>query len=410
MLFEGRNMKPMKLWKLIMAGVVALGLAGAIEMMPTIAEASDNISIDGDFSDWKTADLTEGYNGFTALESHGQYLDVYVQKNDGGIPENGNYDLVIADKHYFLKPQNLTASVSAGEKKAFSLVAGTWSGDDQYGTVGTGYVGNVASHNVAEFRVDLTKLNLTKAVNGKIAAINNSDIGNNPSQVAIDWTDSGQDSSSVAASGGAINGKADQSSKGTTPTDSNAANDNDNLNIKIDGKFADWKNVTLTEGYNGYTAMVSDGNYVYVYVKMMGTTLVPGYGDYNFDIGGTQYYVWTKQMPQTPVKEGDATAVTFTGGKYNEGDQYGTVGDGYVSSDKNGHNIAEFKVDLRKFHLSTMTGQTITMYNPNIGNEKVTVAGGSTGPYVISGIGLAIAGLGYWRLKKSGKLNRKAKK
>ncbi|WCJ46819.1 Firmicu-CTERM sorting domain-containing protein [Levilactobacillus brevis] len=46
------------------------------------------------------------------------------------------------------------------------------------------------------------------------------------------------------------------------------------------------------------------------------------------------------------------------------------------------------------------------MYNPNIGNEKVTVAGGLTGPYVIAGIGVVIAGLGYWRLRKSGRLGR----
>lgn len=400
----------MKLWKLIVAGMVALGLAGAAELTSVTAEASDGISIDGDFADWKTADLTEGSNGFTALESDGQYLDFYVKKEYGGIPQNGNYDLLIEGKHYYLSPKNMTGSVNAGDKKSFSLVAGTWNGADQYGTVGTGYVGNVQSHNVAEFRVDLTKLKLTSAVNGKTAAFSNPDVASNPAQTPIDWTDSADDSSKVSASGGAINGKGDQSSKGTTPTDSNAANDNDNLNIKIDGKFADWKNVTLTEGYNGYTAMVSDGNYVYVFVKMKYTILVPGYGDYNFDIGGKPYYVWSKDMPQgTGVKEGESKPVTFTGGTYNEGHQYGTVGDGYVSSDKNGHNIAEFKVDLRKFHLSTMTGQTITMYNPNIGNEKVTVAGGSTGPYVISGIGLAIAGLGYWRLRKSGKLKRKRK-
>jgi len=54
-----------------------------------------------------------------------------------------------------------------------------------------------------------------------------------------------------------------------------------------------------------------------------------------------------------------------------------------------------------------MTGQTITMYNPNIGDKKVTVAGGSTGPYVIAGIGVLIAGFGYWRLRKSGKLKRR---
>ena len=47
-----------------------------------------------------------------------------------------------------------------------------------------------------------------------------------------------------------------------------------------------------------------------------------------------------------------------------------------------------------------MTGQTITMYNPNIGNEKVTVAGGSTGPYLISGVGVVIVAWGYFKFRK----------
>lgn len=47
-----------------------------------------------------------------------------------------------------------------------------------------------------------------------------------------------------------------------------------------------------------------------------------------------------------------------------------------------------------------MTGQTITMYNPNIGDKKVTVAGGSTGPYLISGVGVVIVAWGYFKLRK----------
>jgi len=149
--------------------------------------------------------------------------------------------------------------------------------------------------------------------------------------------------------------------------------------------------------------MVSDGDYVYIYVKMK-YGQVPGYGDYNFDIGGKKVYVWSDNIPSSQ-SDGDVKAVTFTGGDYNEGHQYGTVGTGYVAQDGS-HSIAEFKVDLSKFKISNMTGQTITMYNPNIGNEKVTVAGGSTGPYIISGIGVVIAGLGYWRFRKAGKLKR----
>ncbi|MEN2368810.1 Firmicu-CTERM sorting domain-containing protein [Levilactobacillus brevis] len=398
----------MKLQKIILAGAVALGLAGtAIVTEPTLAAAaSSSVTIDGNFSDWQDANLTEGYNGDTALASSGKYVEVYVKMKNGPVPGYGDYNFTIDGQRYYIWSDNVPSNVSKGETKKVTFTGGKTNEGTQYGTVGTGYVSNDGTHNLAEFRVDLTALGLTKAANGKSVTMANPNIGSDSASTTVDDLTNAatSDSASSSSETGVIAGKEDQSSKATTTTDGNANNDNDNLNIVIDGKFADWKHVTLTEGYNGYTAMVSDGNYVYVYVKMK-YGLVPGYGDYNFDIGGQKYYVWSKEMPTSPVSAGDAKVVSFTGGKWNEGGQYGTVGDGYVSSE-DGHNIAEFKVDLRKFNLSTMTGQTITMYNPNIGNEKVTVAGGSTGPYVIAGIGVVIAGLGYWRLRKSGRLGR----
>lgn len=66
----------MKLQKIILAGAVALGLAGtAIVTEPTLAAAaSSSVAIDGNFSDWQDANLTEGYNGDTALASSGKYV------------------------------------------------------------------------------------------------------------------------------------------------------------------------------------------------------------------------------------------------------------------------------------------------------------------------------------------------
>ena len=52
----------MKLQKIILAGAVALGLAGtAIVTEPTLAAAaSSSVAIDGNFSDWQEANVTEG--------------------------------------------------------------------------------------------------------------------------------------------------------------------------------------------------------------------------------------------------------------------------------------------------------------------------------------------------------------
>ncbi|TGD20462.1 Firmicu-CTERM sorting domain-containing protein [Levilactobacillus suantsaiihabitans] len=395
----------MKLWKLMMTGVVALGLAGAatVSATPVTAHASDNITIDGKFSDWDGTSLTEGYSGYTALKSNGKYIDVYVKMKNGQVPGHGDYIFKIGGKTYHAWFADI-GSQNKGVIKSFTVTGGSNYDGTQYGTIGAGYASNDGNNNLGEFRIDLSKFGLKNSDNGDQVTMTNSNIGSDAAKTTVDDMSASDDAN---ATSGVINGKADSSSKATTTTDTNASNDNDNLNITIDGKFADWKGVTLTEGYNGYTAMVSDGDKVYFYVKMKYGT-VPGYGDYNFDFNGKKIYIWTDEI------NGGASAdhpqkVNLTGGDYNEGHQYGTVGDGYVSSE-DGHSIAEFEVDLSKLNLSSMTGQTITMYNPNIGNEKVTVAGGSTGPYVISGIGLGIAGLGYWRLRKSGKLKRREHK
>lgn len=175
------------------------------------------------------------------------------------------------------------------------------------------------------------------------------------------------------------------------------------MNINIDGKFQDWKYMKLTEGYDGYTAIASDGNYVYVYVKMKDGPF-PGHGDYEFDINGKKVHVWSGD--NTNVESGEIKKISFTGGDYNDGTQYGTVGNGFITNDGR-HNIGEFKVDLTKFHISNMAGQTITVYNPNIGGKSITTAGGSTGPILISGVGVLIAGFGYIKLRKAGYLSRK---
>ncbi|MBP5816632.1 Firmicu-CTERM sorting domain-containing protein [Lactiplantibacillus plantarum] len=388
-----------KINKLMILGMLVFGVTGATMINPemtTAAHASANITIDGKMNDWKDATLTEGYNGYTALASAGQYVNVYVKMKNGAVPGYGDYNFTIDGKTYYIWSKNISGSVSSGTVKSFTLTGGKWNDGTQYGTVGTGYVTNDGSHNYAEFQIDLTKLGLTDSASGKQISMVNPNIGSDSTTSTV-----GTITATSTSSTGVITDKSTVSSKASSTTDNNAANDNDNLNIKIDGNFNDWKNVTLTEGYNGYMAMVSDGKYVYVYVKMK-YGQVPGYGDYNFDIGGQKYYVWSNEMPSSQ-SDGAVKAVSFTGGKYNEGHQYGTVGNGYVSQ-AGSHSIAEFRVDLSKFDISTMTGQTITMSNPNIGNQKMTVAGGSTGPYVISGVGVVIVAWGYFKFRKRRRL------
>ncbi|KRK80173.1 Firmicu-CTERM sorting domain-containing protein [Companilactobacillus nodensis] len=390
----------MKLRKMLLIGAVALGMAGSAALIePAMnVDASSNVAIDGDFSDWQGVDLTDGNNGSMAMKSDGQYVDVYVKMKNGQVPGYGDYNFTINNKTYYVSSKNIPSNVDAGDAKQVTFNGGDWNEGDQYGQVATGYVSNVDGSNVAEFRVDLSKFNLPDSAVGQKVSMSNPNVGGDSVSTTVDAVNG--DTSNA----GVITDKGDTNSKGDTPTDANADNTNDNLNINIDGKYQDWKNMKLSEGYNGYTAMVSDGNYVYVYVKMKYGNF-PGYGDYNFDIGGKKVYVWSSE--DTNVASGQTKTISFTGGDYNEGHQYGTVGNGYITNDGK-NNIGEFRVDLTKFKISNMAGQTITMYNPNIGDgSKVTAAGGSTGPILISGVGVLIAGFGYIKLKKAGYLSRK---
>lgn len=383
----------MKLRKMLMISTLVLGLSGLTGFMnPEPVKADDttssNIAIDGQYSDWQNTKLTTGYNGGIAIVGDGQYADIYVHMQNGDVPSSG-YVLSIGGKDYYM------SSSKSGDSKV-TFTGGKWDGGDQYGTVGTGYVGQDNGVGVGEFRIDLSKFDDSNSSSSQKVTVRDYSIGNTPASTTSVI-------SSPTTSTGVVTDKGDTDDKGDTPTDANASNDNDNLNVAIDGKFQDWKNMTLTEGYNGYTAMSSDGNNIYVYVKMKYGT-VPGYGDYNFDIGGKKFYIWSDGISGN-VSDGQSKKFNVTGGSINEGHQYGTVGTGYVSNVDN-KSVAEFNVDISKLGVSTMTGQTITMSNPNIGDKKVTVAGGSTGPILLSGIGAAVAGLGYVQLRRKGYLKK----
>ncbi|MDL2062459.1 hypothetical protein QQE18_09415 [Lactiplantibacillus paraplantarum] len=281
-----------KINKLMILGMLAFSMTGAMVMTNSVtADASTNVTIDGKMNDWKSATLTEGYNGYTALAGDGQYVNVYVKMKNGQVPGYGDYNFTIDGKTYYVWSNNIPSSVSSGSVKSFTLTGGKWNEGTQYGTVGTGYVTNDGSHNYAEFKVDLTKLGLTASASGKQISMANPNIGSDSATTTAGTitttatssassssaansssatnssssTDSSSATNSTSSSAGVITDKDDTASKASLTTDNNASNDNDNLNIKIDGNFNDWKNVTLTEGYDGYTAMVSDGKNVFGY-------------------------------------------------------------------------------------------------------------------------------------------------
>ncbi|KRK64273.1 hypothetical protein FC72_GL000585 [Companilactobacillus tucceti DSM 20183] len=387
----------MKLRKMIVLGAILLGFAGTSAFFtPSVANAASDassVTIDGQFSDWKDAKLVEGYNGYTSMVSDGQYIDVYVKMKYAAVPGHGDYIFNIDGKKYHA----WFPDTSSDEPKQISITGGSDYDGTQYGTVGTGYVSKEDGHDVGEFRIDLSKFNLPDSDVGKEISMTNSNIGNDAATTTIASV-GGKDAV------GTVTGKADKSEKGDTPTDANANNTNDNLNIVIDGKYEDWKNIQLTEGYGGYIALVSDGHYVYFYVKMK-YGMVPGEGEYNLTFGDKKFSVFSKNMPSS-LDKGQTKAVDLQAGDYHGDKSYGVVGNGYVTNNGD-NNVGEFRIDVSKLDVSTMIGQTVTIDNPSIGAKSVTTSGGSTGPLLISGVGVLIAGFGYVKLKKAGYLKRK---
>lgn len=167
----------MKLRKMLLIGAVALGMAGSAALIePAMnVDASSNVAIDGDFSEWEFADLTEGYNGFMTMKSDGQYVDVFVKMKNGPVTA-GNYGFSVDNKTYHISSNDIPSNVDAGSVKPVTFIGGDWDRGDQYGQVGTGYVSNVDGHDVAEFKIDLSKFNLPDSAVGQKISMSNPNI------------------------------------------------------------------------------------------------------------------------------------------------------------------------------------------------------------------------------------------
>lgn len=114
-----------KINKLIILGMLALGVTGgAVVNQSVTAKASTSVTIDGKMSDWDSANLIEGYNGYTALASQGKYVDVYVKMKNGQVPGYGDYNFKIDGKTYYVWSSNIPSSVSSGSVKSFTLTGG----------------------------------------------------------------------------------------------------------------------------------------------------------------------------------------------------------------------------------------------------------------------------------------------
>ena len=63
-------------------------------------------------------------------------------------------------------------------------------------------------------------------------------------------------------------------------------------------------------------------------------------------------------------------------------------------------DVMEIKVPVKSFGGAADDGQTITMTNVALGNQTLTVTGGSTGPILLAAGGFGIALFGIWQFNR----------
>lgn len=441
----------MKFRTALIALALGLGLAAVTTTHTTHATDFTNstqtasgtgITLDGQYSDWASLpsakvnyDTAFDHTSIVKMIATTSEIDVYVEVHNA----NGNY-LPYAGWTGTVAGNGIAFQVgSKNQLTTGSNIVYSNSRMAHYGSVFTTQVpadGTYSStYTRSEFSITPSQAGITSLKNGDTVSLNFEGTGlgsqtistlvgsggvlsGSGTSAAAPTTSSSSSSASSSSStsttsssssstdldgAGVIAGKGDTPAKG----DSNTANDN--LGIVIDGKFSDWDNITKTDEANGNKmAMVADGDYVYVYV-MMSQYYVAQNG-FKFTAGGQTFWI-------TPQNGGNGstsiTPVTFkvSGGPWDTSTQYPNVGNGYMvqgTVDGQTQGLMEFKFKLSDLGLSSSASQTITLHNDGIGPTTITAAGGSTGPVLLAGVGVLLAGFGYWKARKMGLLKPQA--
>ncbi|AVI94627.1 conserved exported protein of unknown function [Oenococcus oeni] len=198
--------------------------------------------------------------------------------------------------------------------------------------------------------------------------------------------------------------------------------------IVIDGKFDDWSGKPMTdfyeEGTNGNVtyklSMLSDDQYLYLYVNMIpygGHQSGLQTAGYVITIGNKKYDI---SFLNVPGNLSAGQTASFSAGVWDETSYtYKTNGVGYVNAYSETfptdtslyrkgtytNSVAEVKIPITDFNLSTISGQSITLANSNLGYQHITIEGASTGPYIIVGIGFLLALFGFFGITYKKKNN-----
>ncbi|ATO45430.1 hypothetical protein C5L30_001906 [Companilactobacillus farciminis] len=181
----------------------------------------------------------------------------------------------------------------------------------------------------------------------------------------------------------------------------------DDFNIKIDGKFSDWDDKPKHDVYYDFgpvkeASLLADDKYIYYYVSTskshkdnLGFQTV----DYQLKIGNRLHVIYIKNA--WDIKPNQNTKVLLQDNSNGDRNLVNSpaivhrfVGPGYD------YAVMECRIPYEELDAASMAGQDISMKTPQLGMQIITAVGGSTGPYVLAGVGVVIAAFGIFKYRK----------
>ncbi|MFV0559305.1 MAG: Firmicu-CTERM sorting domain-containing protein [Enterococcus sp.] len=183
--------------------------------------------------------------------------------------------------------------------------------------------------------------------------------------------------------------------------------DSNEFGITIDGAFDDWDDkpmTTITSNGDNFNikkgSLLADTTDVYFYLNMSETGI--GYNNlqtanYELVIAGKTYYLTFANTISSGDSVGTSKEISVSAWSSSDNQNYSlpnakiietrrAVGDGYSDT-------VEFSIPYGDLGLdNTIVNEiSLTIKNTNLGEQTISTTGGSTGPYIIAGVGFVMA-------------------
>lgn len=201
--------------------------------------------------------------------------------------------------------------------------------------------------------------------------------------------------------------------KADTSTNSN----NNSLGIVIDGKFDDWKDKPITQLFTDndqynikQASLLADTQNIYFYLDMASLNS-SGYNtlqtsSYLLTIKGQQIYLTFSNTIPSGGNIGKSQSINVSGWNQMNNASYSMPNTQAIETRQATTNsytdIVEIAIPYADLGLNNTISDSIaiTIKNDNLGSQTIHTNGGSTGPIVLSGVGLSMALLGFFVYKR----------